>query len=265
MLSLLLALVLALSPLAQAGCEEVDTALLEGHVGRAHGAWRSGDDAGFARAHALILDDLACLAGSGLKTRSTDLFLVLARGALEQGDDARALAALRALLVIDQGFTPELELVPLDTPLAPLFAMAQVLGPEVAGFKALYLGQQPAPPAAPEPPSAAQLEALRRERFLTELRAEMETDAKAHRAGVITAVIGGTACGVSLSIIAARNTSGASKPVVEQRIHRETWAKVWTGTAITGGATMGVGLWLMHVSQLDGGAAMPGVGWGWRF
>jgi hypothetical protein len=256
MVSLLLALFMLLAPQTRAGCAEVDMAVLDSHTGWAITAWRGGDEARFSEAHRLVLEDIACLAGTGLRTRNTDLFLVLASGAVRAGDDGRALAALQALL-------------PLDQPLAPLFAMAQVLGPDAAGFKALYLGQDPtAAPVPPVPlatPTAEQLEAQRREEFLARVRAEVELDRKAHRAGVITATSGGIVCGVSLALILARNTSGESKEAVKDRAYREQMGKLWTGTAIAGGATMGAGLWLMVVSQLDAGGGVPVVGLGGRF
>jgi hypothetical protein len=269
MVSLLLALFMLLAPQTRAGCAEVDMAVLDSHTGWAITAWRGGDEARFSEAHRLVLEDIACLAGTGLRTRNTDLFLVLASGAVRAGDDGRALAALRALLLIQGDYQPDPALLPLDQPLAPLFAMAQVLGPDAAGFKALYLGQDPtAAPVPPVPlatPTAEQLEAQRREEFLARVRAEVELDRKAHRAGVITATSGGIVCGVSLALILARNTSGESKEAVKDRAYREQMGKLWTGTAIAGGATMGAGLWLMVVSQLDAGGGVPVVGLGGRF
>jgi hypothetical protein len=139
MASLLLALLLSLAQPAWADCADVDTAVLDSHTGWAITAWRGDESARFDEAHQLVLEDIACLAGSGLRTRNTDLFLVLARGAQLAGDDSRALAAFRALLVIERGYQPDPAMLPYDQPLAPLFAMAQALGPDAAGFKALYL------------------------------------------------------------------------------------------------------------------------------
>ncbi len=259
---------LLLTSLARAGCEEVDAHTLESHAGWARMAWREGDAARFDEAHRLMLEDLDCLAGSGLSTRDTDIFMVLARGALEAGDDERALAALRAVLVLQGDYLPDPALVPLDEPLAPLFAMAQVLGPDVAGFRALFLGQDaaspPPPPAQPPPPSAAELEALRREELLARLAHERAVDARAHKVGAITAAVGGITCGLSLSFIAARNTSGESKETVQDRPQREIMGKVWQGTAVAGAVTRGAGLWLVRASQLDAGPTV-GVGWGARF
>lgn len=268
MASLILALLLLLGSPARAGCDEVDSAVLDSHTGWATVAWRGGDQARFDEVHTLILEDLACLAGSGLRTRNTELFLVLARGALEAGDDTRALAALRALLVIQGDYQPDPVLLPFDQPLAPMFAMAQVLGPDATGFKALFLGQEATPQAPAALPAALtpeQLQAQRREELLAQVRDEIETDAKAERVGTVTAVVGGITCGLSLAFIAARNTSGENKEDVQDRAVREAMGKVWTGTAIGGAVTLGGGLWLVRVSRLDAGGAMPTVGFGWRF
>jgi hypothetical protein len=268
MASLLFALLLLLGSPVRAGCDEVDNAVLDSHTGWATAAWYAGDVARFDEVHALLLEDVACLAGSGLRTSNTDLFLALARGALDAGDDTRALAALRALLVIQGDYQPDPVLLPLDEPMAPMFAMAQVLGPDTAGFKALFLGQEgtaQAPAAAPVPLTPEQLQAQRREELLAQVRNEIETDAKAKRIGTVTAVVGGITCGLSLAFIAARNTSGASKENVQDRAVRETMGKVWSGTAVGGAATLGAGLWLVHTSQLDAGGAMPMVGLSARF
>lgn len=270
MASLLLVWLLLVGSPRAMDCADVDSAVLDSHAGWAYTAWRAGDDARFAEAHALLLGDVSCLVGSGLRTRNAELFLVLARGALDVGDDARALAALRALLVIQGDYQPDPAMLPYDQPLAPLFAMAQVLGPDAAGFEARFLGKDPGaqanpPPAAPAQPSPEALEAQRRAELLARVRAEVETDRRAHHAGTVTATVGGLACGLSLAFIAARNTSGENKPNVEPRPQREAMGKVWTGTAIGGAATMGLGLWLMHVSQLDAGPGMPVVGWSGRF
>ena len=148
--------------------------------------------------------------------------------------------------------------------------MAQVLGPDAAGFKALFLGQAAgaqATPPPPEPlaPGPEALEAQRRDELLARVRAEVETDERARHAGAVTATVGGFACGLSLAFIAARNTSGENKPSVVPNPQREAMGKVWTGTAIGGAAATGVGLWLMHASQLDAGVTTPVVGWGGRF
>ncbi len=270
MASLLLALLLLVGTPAQAGCDQVDSAVIDSHAGWAVTAWREGDDARFGEVYQLLLEDLACVAGSGLKTRNVELFLVLGRGSLDLGDETRALAALRAALVIQGDYTPDPAMVPFDQPLAPLFAMAQVMGPDVAGFKELFLGQEPAattvPPPAPDAPTPEELEALRREELLERIRHEREMDRKAHRAGAVTASLGGIVCGVSLALIAARQTSGERKqPSEELRPHRELYGKIWTGTAIGGAATMGLGLWLMRVSALDAGTTVPVVGFSGRF
>jgi hypothetical protein len=268
MLSSVLALLLLLGSPARAGCDGVDSAVLDSHTSWATAAWRSGDNARFAEVHALLLEDVACLAGSGLRTRNTELFLVLSRGALEAGDDTRALAALRALLVIQGDYQPDPVMLPYDQPMAPLFAMAQLLGPDAAGFKALFLGQDPVAPTptvAPPAPSPEALQAQRREELLAQVRAEIELDRKAKRAGTVTAAVGGITCGLSLAFIAARNTSGEGKEKVEDRAVREAMGRVWTGTAIGGAVTLGAGLWLVHVSQLDAGGTLPVVGIGGRF
>ncbi len=270
MTALLLALLLLVGSPAQASCAEVDNTTLDSHAGWAMTAWRADDDARFAEVWQLLVDEVACLAGSGLKTRNTDLFLVLARGALDAGDDARAVAALRALLVIEGGYQPDPALLPLDEPMAPLFAMAQVLGPDVAGFKAAFLGQEPAatapPPPAPEPagPTPEQLEAQQREELLAKVRYELEVDRRARKTGVRMAVVGGITCGLSLTFLVAQ-TAGESKPTTDElRPHRALYTKIWTGTAIGGAAVMGGGLWLARASQLDAGA-MPVVGIRGRF
>jgi len=272
MSSLMLALWLLVASAAGADCAGVDAAVIDSHAGWAFTAWKADDTGRFTEVHELLLEDLACVAGSGLRTRNTELFLVLARGALEAGDEPRALAALRAVLVIDGSFVPEVEMVPYDQPLAPLFAMAQALGPDVAGFKSLFLGQDPAalvgaPAPVPTGPTPEQLEAQRREELLARVHHEIETDAKARKVGAITAAVGGITCGLSLSFIAARNTSGENKTDVVDMPYREQMAKVWTSTAIGGAATMGAGLWLMKISQLDAGTGtpLPTLGWGWRF
>ena len=150
--------------------------------------------------------------------------------------------------------------------------MAGELGPDVAGFKAEFLGQAPpAPTAVSAPPgstlsapSPEALAAMERERFLAELRAEVEVDEQAHRVGGVIAMVGGSVAGLSLAAMAARATSGANKATVQLPPQREIMGKVWAGTAIGGGATLGLGLWLMHVSQLEAGAA-PMVGLRLRF
>jgi len=230
---------------ARGACPEAPLVALESHVGWAQAAWVDGQDPRFSASHALLLEDLACLAGSGLRTRNPALFLVLARGALEAGAPDRALAAARALLVVDPDATPDPALVPPGSALAATLDEARALGPDAAGFRALYLGQaSPPPPTVPaENPAVAE-----RARLLAEVQAEIALDRRGHRAGVALTTAGGVVAGLSLAILGARATSGEGKLTAEQRAQREAMGRVWVGTAVAGGATLGFGLWMLRAS-----------------
>ncbi|MFH1464868.1 MAG: hypothetical protein ABIO70_10830 [Pseudomonadota bacterium] len=235
--ALLALLWLLLAPVARGACAEDPLASLEAHVEAATAAWRAG--VSMEAAHAGLLEDLGCLAGSGLSTRDPELFLVLARGALDADDGARALAAARALLVVAGGDPLPADLVPPGGDLAGLLERALVAGPDAVGFRTLFLFQ---------PPSPEQLAALERERLLAEVRANIAMDRRGHRVGALCTTLGATTTALSLSFIAARATEGQNKPV-QHAITREAMGKVWAGTAITGGVTTVFGVWLLRQSK----------------
>ncbi len=258
--ALLLVLLLILAPpAAGADCQQVDATVLDSHTSWALQAWRGAEQGRFDEAHQLLLSDLACLAGTGLRTRNTDLFVVLARGALLADDQEALLACFRAVQVIQADYRPPVELVTPGSPLDQAFALALTRGPDVAAFKRRYLGQQvtSAPPAA-SAPSPEQLAELQREAFLAQVQARLDTDQRARRAGRLTTTLGGITTGMSLSFLAAMLTSGANKPIHERPENRALMLRFWTGTAITGGVATGLGLWMMHASQLSGGP-IPGL------
>ncbi len=267
---LLVSLLLA-SPGVRAGCEDVDAVVLQSHASWATMALRRGQQSRVAEVYQLLRRDLDCLAGSGLKIRDTDLFLALAAGALAQGDEPAAIAALRAVLAIRSDYVLPEHQVAADHPLRETMQLARAKGRDVVEFKRIFLGKEPAvaaalPPAVPAAaPSVTALEqAAQRELMLQQVEAAVELDRVWRKAGTTTATVGGVVTGLSLAFIAARSTSGASKDTVEQRAHRELWGKVWTGTAIGGGVTMGAGLYMIHVSQMAAGG-VPALGLGGRF
>ena len=132
-MSVLLAFLLVFAPFeARAGCEDVEAAVLDSHVGWATTALRVGQQARVGEVYHLLRHDLDCLAGSGLETSNTDLFLALAAGALEHGDEEAAMAALRAALVIRSDYRfPDL-LVPADHGLHAALERARAMGRDVA-------------------------------------------------------------------------------------------------------------------------------------
>jgi hypothetical protein len=229
-MAFLAALLLLALPTARGACPEEPLVALEAHTAAAVAAWDTAEEARFSEVHEHILADLACLAGSGLSTRDADLFLVLAKGAFDAGDEPRALAAARAWLVVTTGPPTR---VAAGSPLAALLDRAATLGPDPTGFRALYLGQPPVPsPVDPE-----------RERLLAEVRARIELDRRGRRVGTTCAVVGAMATGLSLSILAARATTGEAKDLPPM-IQREAMGAVWSATAIAGGLTLGFGIWM---------------------
>jgi hypothetical protein len=237
--ALLALLWLLLAPPARAVCAEDGLAALDGHVAAAVAAWRVGETGALAEAHAAVLQDLTCLAGSGLTTRDPELFLVLVRGALDAGDEARAMAAARALQVVAGGDPLPEDLVPPGGDLAALVEQAWAQGPDATGFRTLFLAQ---------PPGPEELAALERERLLADVRARVELDRRGHRVGTLCTTFGAVATGLSLSFIAARATEGANKPV-EHPITREAMGKVWAATAVTGGVSTVFGIWMLRQSK----------------
>jgi hypothetical protein len=224
---------------ARAVCAEDALAALDNHVENAVTAWRAGEAAARAEAHARVLEDLSCLAGSGLKTSDPMLFLVLARGALDAGDEGRATAAARALLVVAGGDPLPLDLVPPGGDLEALVARAWDAGPDATGFRALFLAR---------PPSPEELAAMERERLLADVQTRIALDRRGHEVGTLCTTLGALSTGLSLSFIAARATEGDKKPV-EHPLTREAMGKVWAATAVTGGVTTVFGIWMLRQSK----------------
>ncbi len=265
-MNLVLATWLLLSaPPAYAQCQ-ADGIVLEQHVNQARLAWRRGEDAPFQVAHAQLLQDLACLAGSGFRTKNAELFVVLALGALDAGQQERLMAALRALLVVSPGYALPDDLVPQEHELRAAYVLAQELGPDVTGFAVLYLGKEPPAPSAPAAPAPAPdptvIEARLRAQLLAEVRLDIEQDKRLRQAGIVTATLGGAAAGLSTAFLLAMVTTGDEKPFIQFPERRAVMKKVWTGTAIGGVAVTGLGIWMVRASGVGCG---PGVGVGLRF